>query len=173
MRFLLRPDSPNVFITDEAGRDVYWVRSGVADKVGLWSLRDLGGRELVQVAQHGPGLVPSYGVYRAGRRIATVVQEPARGAGRWRAGVRTLVAGAPARLRYSVQSPGAQPLDVDGDPAAIEYDLNRGGRPAATVGMRWLGCGLDVGTSVNVAEGEDPELILALVTMIESAWGRL
>lgn len=173
MRFLLRPDFPNVFITDEAGRDVYWVRSGVADQVGLWSLRDLGGRELVQVAQHGPRLAPSYGVYRAGQRVATVLQEPARGAGRWRSGVRTLVAGAPARLRYTVESPGAQPLDVDGDPAAIEYDLNRAGRPAATVGMRWLGCGVTVGTSVTVADGEDPELILALVAMIESAWGRL
>ncbi len=173
MRFLLRPDFPNVYITDEAGRDVYWVRSGVADQVGLWSLRDLGGRELVQVAQHGPRLAPSYGVYRAGGRVATVLQEPARGAGRWRSGVRTLVAGAPAKLRYTVRSDGSEPLDVEGDPAAIEYDLNRAGRPAATVGMRWLGCGLTVGTSVTVADGEDPELILALVAMIESAWGRL
>jgi len=173
MQFLLRPDFPNVFITDERGRDVYWLRSGVADQVGLWSLRDLGGRELVQVAQHGPGLAPSYGVYRAGQRIATVVQEPARGAARWRSGVRTLVAGAPAKLRYTVEAPGEPPLDVDGDPEAIEYDLSRGGRPAATVGMRWLGCGLQVGTSVTVADGEDPELILALVAMIESAWGRL
>jgi len=117
MRFLLRPDFPNVYITDEAGRDVYWVRSGVADQVGLWSLRDLGGRELVQVAQHGPRLAPSYGVYRAGGRVATVLQEPARGAGRWRSGVRTLVAGAPAKLRYTVRSDGSEPLDVEGDPA--------------------------------------------------------
>ena len=173
MLFLLRPDFPNVFITDEAGRDVYWVRSGVADQVGLWSLRDLGGTELVQVAQHGPRLAPSYGVYRAGERVATVLQEPARGAGRWRSGARTLLAGAPAKLRYTVESPGAQPLDVDGDPDAVEYDLNRAGRRAATVGMRWLGCGLEVGTSVTVADGEDPELILALVAMIETAWGRL
>jgi uncharacterized protein YxjI len=173
MLFLLRPDFPNVFITDEAGRDVYWVRSGVADQVGLWSLRDLGGTELVQVAQHGPRLAPSYGVYRAGQRIATVVQEPSRGTARWRSGVRTLVGAPPAKLRYTVETPGAPPLDVDGDPDAIEYDLCRGGRPAATVGLRWLGCGLQVGTSVTVGDREDPELILALVAMIESAWGRL
>lgn len=173
MRFLLRPSYPDVFVTDEAGRDVYWVRSGVADQVGLWSLRDLAGRELVRVAQHGPRLAPSYGVYRAGSRVATVVQEPARGAGRWRRGMRTLVAGGPGKLRYTVRSPGAEPLGVDSDPAAIEYDLNRGGTPAATVGMRWAGCGLEVGTSVTVADGEDPELILALVALIESAWGRL
>jgi uncharacterized protein YxjI len=173
MWFLLRPSHPDVFVTDEAGRDVYWVRSGVADQVGLWSLRDLGGRELVRVAQHGPRLAPSYGVYRAGSRVATVVQEPSRGAGRWRQGMRALVAGGPGKLRYTVRSPGGQPLDVDGDPAAIEYNLSRDGTPAATVGMRWVGCGLEVGTSVTVADGEDPELILALVAVIESAWGRL
>jgi uncharacterized protein YxjI len=173
MRFLLRPDFPDVYVTDEAGADVYWVHSAVADQVGLWSLRDLGGRELVQVAQHGPRLGPSYGVYRAGQRIATVVQEPARGAARWRSGARTLVRGAPAKLRYTLESPGAEPLEVDGDPAAIEYDLSRGGQPAATVGMRWAGCGMQVGTSVTLSDGEDPELILAVVAMIESAWGRL
>jgi uncharacterized protein YxjI len=172
MRYMLRPDSVGAFVTDELGRDVYWVRSGVAQQVGLWSLRDLGGRELVQVAQHGPQLAPSYGVYRAGQRAGTVVQRPERGLARWRSGVRTLVAGAPARMRYRVHA-GATELDVDGDPSAVEYDLNRDGRPAATVGLRWLGCGLQVGTTVTVADGEDPELILALVAMIESAWGRL
>src|SRR6266542_4057434 len=85
MQFLLRPDFPNVFITDEQGRDVYWLRSGVADQVGLWSLRDLGGRELVQVAQHGPGLAPSYGVYRAGqRRRPLALRRPHAGGGRSR-----------------------------------------------------------------------------------------
>jgi uncharacterized protein YxjI len=75
-------------------------------------------------------------------------------------------------MRYRIHA-GATELDVDGDPSAVEYDLNRDGRPAATVGLRWLGCGLQVGTTVTVADGEDPELILALVAMIESAWGRL
>jgi uncharacterized protein YxjI len=172
MRYMLRPDSVGAFVTDEVGRDVYWVRSGVADEVGLWSLRDLGGRELVQVAQHGSRLTPSYGVYRAGQQVGTVVEGPERGMARWRSGARALVTGAPARLRYTVHT-GATELDVDGDPDAIEYDLSRDGRPAATVGLRWVGWGLAVGTSVTVADGEDPELILALVAMIESAWGRL
>jgi len=176
MRFLLRPDFPNTFVTDDAGRDVYWVRSGMADQVGLWSLRDLTGTELVQVAQHGSRLAPSYGVYRAGQRVGTVREgQPGgtRASGRWRSGVRTLVAGAPARMRYTVHDQGAQPLEVDGDPAAVEYDLNRAGRHAATVGLRWVDRAATVATSVDVREGEDPELIIALVAMIEGAWGRL
>jgi uncharacterized protein YxjI len=173
MRFLLRPDFPNTYVTDDAGRDLYWVRSGMADQVGLWSLRDLTGRELVQVAQHGPRLAPSYGVYRAGQRVATVREGQRRSGARWRSGVRTLVGGAPRTLRYTVHCAGAKPLEVDGDPAAVEYDLSRAGRHAATVGLRWLDRAATVATSVEVRDGEDPELIIALVAMIEGAWGRL
>jgi uncharacterized protein YxjI len=172
MRFLLRPDFPNTFVTDDAGRDVYWVRSGMGDQVGLWSLQDLTGRELVQVAQHGPRLTPSYGVYRAGRRVGTVREGEHGNGARWRSGVRTLVTGSPARLRYTVHGAG-EPLEVDGDPSAVEYDLNRGGRHAATVGLRWVDRAATVATSVEVHEDEDPELIIALVAMIEGAWGRL
>jgi len=173
MRFLLRSDFPNVFITDEDGRDRYWVRSGVGDRVGLWSLRDLTGKELVCVAQHGPGLVPAYGVYRAGQRVATVCEAPGERPGRWLRGVRALVKGAPGKLRYTVRAPGTQPLEVDGDPTEVEYRFTRAGRQAATVGLQWLACTTALGTSVNVADGEDPVLILAVTTMIESAWGRL
>jgi uncharacterized protein YxjI len=172
MRYMLRPDTAGAFVTDEHGRDVYWVRSAAAEQVGLWSLRDLGGNELLQVAQHGTPVARTYGVYRAGQRVGTVVQDPERGMARWRSGARALITGAPDRMRYRVRA-GATELDVDGDPSAIEYDLNRDGRPAATVGLRWLGRGLQVGTTVTVADGEDPELILALVAMIETAWGRL
>ena len=172
MRFLLRPDFPNTFVTDDAGRDVYWVRSGIADQVGLWSLQDLTGRELVQVAQHGARLAPSYGVYRAGLRVGTVRAGERGNGARWRSGARMLVNGAAGRLRYTFDC-GGEPLEVDGDPSAVEYDLNRGGRHAATVGLRWVDRAGTVATSVEVDEGEDPELIIALVAMIEGALGRL
>ncbi len=173
MQFLLRSDFPNVFITDEDGRDLYWVRSGAADRVGLWSVRDLSGKELACVAQHGSGLLPGYGVYRAGRCVATVREAPGRRAGRWLGAVRTLVSGVPGRLRYTVRGPDAPPLDVDGDATAVEYRFTRAGRQAATVGLQWLDWAAALGTSVNVADGEDPVLILAVTAMIESAWGRL
>src|SRR6266571_4887883 len=139
MRFLLRPDFPNVFITDEQGRDVYWLRSGVADQVGLWSLRDLGGRELVQVAQHGPSLAPSYGVYRAGQRIATVVQEPARGA-RGDALARLRAAGRDQRDRRRRRGPRADPRPGRHDRKRLGQALRRGpGSGAPPPGRYGLG----------------------------------
>lgn len=172
-QFVLRSDFPDVFITDEVGRDLYWVRSGVADGLGLWSLRDLGGDELVRVQQDESWPLPTYGVHRAGERVATVREAPGPPASRWLAAARTVVLGTPARLRYSVLAPGLEPLDVAADPKAVEYDFTRAGGRVATVALRWLDWAPTFGLGVSVADGEDPLLILAVTTMIESSWGRL
>ena len=70
--FVLRPDFPNVFITDAGGRDRYWVRSGVAERLGLWSLQDLAGHELLGLRQVETWPLPSYSLERDGERLATV-----------------------------------------------------------------------------------------------------
>lgn len=172
-QFVLRPDFPNIFVTDEDGRDLYWVRSGVADHLGLWSLRDLTGHELVSVQLHRSWPLPAYGVYRAGERVATVREAPGPLSARWLAAARAVVAGAPGRLRYTVEGPAAERLEVAGDPRAVEYHFTRAGRDAATVGLQWLRWTPAFGLSVRVADGEDPVLILAVTAMIESSWGRL
>jgi hypothetical protein len=172
-QFVLRSDFPNVFVTDEQGRDLYWVRSGVADRVGLWSLRDLGGHELASVQQHEAWPLPSYGVYREGERVATVTEAPGPRAARWLGGLRSAVLGALPQLRYQVRAAGAGTLEVAAGPEAVEYHFTRDGRRAATAGLRWLPWVAGFGLGVSVAEGEDPLLILAVTAMIESAWGRL
>jgi uncharacterized protein YxjI len=172
-QFVLRSDFPNVFITDEDGRDLYWVRSGVAQRLGLWSLQDLAGHELVSVRQEQSWPLPSYGVYRAGERVATVREAPGPAAARWRGAIRTLVMGTPARLRYTLQAPGAERLEVSTDPRAVEYHFTRAGRHAATVALQWLAWAPTFGLGLRVAEGEDSLLILTITAMIESAWGRL
>ncbi len=171
--FVLRPDFPNVFITDEGGRDLYWVRSGVAQRLGLWSLQDLGGHELVSVQQEETWPLPSYGVYRSGERVAAVREAPGTAVARWRGAIRMLIRGTPARLHYSVQAPGTGRLEVACDPGAVEYQFTRAGRQAATVALQWLTWAPRFGLSVSVAEGEDPLLILPITAMIEGAWGRL
>ena len=172
-QFVLRSDFPNIFITDEDGRDRYWVRSGVAQRLGLWSLRDLTGHELVSVQQQTSWPLPAYGVYRTGELAATVHEAPGPRAARWREAIRIRVLGAPAGLRYTVHLPGAQDLDVASDPEAVEYHFTRAGRQVATVALQWLAWAPTLGLSVRIAQGEDAALILALAAMIESAWGRL
>jgi uncharacterized protein YxjI len=172
-QFVLRPASPDIYVTDQDGRDRYWVRSGVAERVGLWSLRDLAGDELVGVRQEQSWPLPGYGVWRGGERVATVREAPGAATARWRAAIRTILAGAPAGLRYVVEAPGAEPLEVAAEPEAVEYQFTRAGRPAATVGLRWLSWAAAFGLGVCVADSEDTPLILAVAAMIESAWGRL
>jgi hypothetical protein len=172
-QFVLRSDFPNVFVTDEDGRDLYWVRSGVAQRLGLWSLQDLGAHELVSARQEKSWPLPSYGVYRAGKRVATVLEAPGPATARWRGAIRTLIRGTPARLRYTVQMPGTGRLEVSSDARAVEYHFTRAGRHAATVGLQWLAWASTFGLSVRVGQGEDPLLILTITAMIESAWGRL
>jgi hypothetical protein len=172
-QFVLRPDFPNVFVTDADGRDRYWVRSGVADHLGLWSLRDLTGRELLSVQLHQSWPLPACGVYRAGQRVATVRELAGGPAARWLAAVRAIVAGTTAKLRYTVETTAGDRLEVAGEPDAVEYHFTRAGRPAATVGMQWLSWASTFGLTVRVGDGEDAVLILAVTTMIESSLGRL
>jgi uncharacterized protein YxjI len=175
-QFVLRPASPDIYVTDQDGRDRYFVRSRVAERIGLWSLRDLAGNELVSVRQDETWPLPSYSVWRGGERVAMVREGPGPATGRWRAAIRTVVAGTPARLRYVVEAPGAERLEVAADPGAVEYQLTRAGSPAATVatvGLRWLSWAATFGLGVSVADGEDAPLVLAVAAMIESAWGRL
>jgi uncharacterized protein YxjI len=172
-QFVLRSDFPNIFITNEDGRDRYWVRSGVAQRLGLWSLRDLTGRELVSVQQQTSWPLPTYGVYQAGEQVATVSEAPGPRAARWRAAIRMRLLGTPAGLHYTVHLPDAQDLEVESDPEAVEYHFSRAGRQVATVGLQWLAWAPTFGLSVRIAHGEDATLILALTAMIESAWRRL
>jgi uncharacterized protein YxjI len=171
--FVLRPDFPNVFITDAGGRDRYWIRSGVAERLGLWSLRDLAGHELLGLRQVETWPLPGYSLERDGERLATVQEVRGPAAARWRDAVRMLVTGTPSRLRYSVLAAGGEPLEVEGDPTAVEYHFTRGGAHVATVGLRWLSWTPSLGLGVSVEPGEDPLLILAVTAMIESSWGRL
>ncbi len=172
-QFVLRPQFPDIFVTDQDGRDLYWVRSAVADRLGLWSLRDLTGQELLSVRQEKSWPLPSYGVHRDGERVATVHEAGASASARWRDAIRTIVAGTPARLHYTVVTSAAERLDVAADPKAVEYDFTRTDRAVAVVGLQWLSWAATFGLCVSVADGEDALLLLALAAMIESAWGRL
>jgi uncharacterized protein YxjI len=171
VRFVLQPSDLDIFVSDEAGRDVCWVR-GPAGRVGRWSLRSLAGEELATVRQHGSPFLPRFAVDGPGGPLAQLRELPVGRAPRALAALRNALAGAPARVRYALEVAGEGPLRVEGDAGALEYAFVRGGRPVATVSTYWLAGAGTWGATLTVADGLDPLVALAATATIEISWGR-
>jgi uncharacterized protein YxjI len=173
VRFVLQPSDLDIFVSDEAGRDVCWVR-GPAGRVGRWSLRSLAGDELATVRQHGSPFLPRFAIDAPDGPRAELRELPVGRAPRVLAALRNALAGAPARVRYALEVAGEDPLRVEGDASALEYAFVRGGRPAATVSAYWLAGAGTWGATVTVAVADDldPLLVLAAAATIEISWGR-
>jgi uncharacterized protein YxjI len=172
VRYGLQPSPPDaVLVTDEAGRDVYCLE-GPRRGDGRWWLRDLAGRELLAVRQHGSPYLPSFGVYRRGRRVATVRELPPAGVPRAAAAWWNALAGTPRRLRYVIRDERGA-LRIDADAMALEYAVTRSGRPVATVSVRWFVSQDASGITVAVDDPQDALPLLMAVAVIETSWGRL
>jgi len=151
VRFVLQPSDPDIFITDEAGRDVYWVK-GPTGRVGCWTLRDLADGEVATIRQHGGPFLPHFGIYQHERPLAELRERPDRHWPRAAAALRNALAGAPPRTRYTLDVAGQAPLRIDSDAMALEYAFTREGRPAATVSAYWLAPSGTWGVTVTVAD---------------------
>jgi len=171
VRFVLQPSDLDIFVSDESGRDLCWVR-GPTGRVGRWSLRSLAGDELATVRQHGSPFLPRFAIDAPDGPLAELRELPAGRTPRVLAALRNALAGAPARVRYALEVAGEQPLRVEGGASALEYAFVRGGRPAATVSAYWLAGAGTWGATVTVADDLDPLLVLATAATIEIAWGR-
>jgi uncharacterized protein YxjI len=67
--------------------------------------------------------------------------------------------------RFSVDVPGPDDLEAQGDFTEHEYTFERAGRTVATVSKRWFAWTDTYG--VDIAEGEDDILILASSVVID------
>ncbi len=172
MRFVLQPSDPDIFITDEAGRDVYWVK-GPTGRVGCWTLRDLADGEVATIRQHGGPFLPHFGIYQHERPLAELRERPDRHLPRAAAALRNALAGAPPRTRYTLDVVGQAPLRIDSDAMALEYAFTREGRPAATVSAYWLAPSASWGVAVTVGDADDALVVLAATATIEISWGRM
>lgn len=172
MRFVLQPSDPDIFITDEAGRDVYWVK-GPTDRLGCWTLRDLAGEEVATIRQHGLPFLHRFGIYQHERPLAELREQPDRRLPRAAAALRNALAGTPPRTRYTLEVVGEAPLRVDSDAMALEYTFIRDGRPAATVSAYWLVPSAAWGVAVTLDDARDALVVLAATATIEIGWGRM
>ena len=155
MRYVLKQKlfswGDDFYIRDEDERDVYFV-DGKAFTIGdQLSFQDLEGNELAYIKQKVLSLGKTFEITRGGELMAVVKKELF----------------AFIHHRFNVDVPGPDDLEAKGSFTDHEYTFTRHGRIAATVSKRWFRWTDTYG--VEIAEGEDPVLILACAVVIDQA----
>lgn len=138
-------------IKNEQGQDVFFV-DGKAFSLGdKLSFQDMAGNELAFVSQKLLSWGPTYAVYR-GQELAAVVKKA----------LFTFL-----HCKFTVDVPGPDDVEAEGDFLDHEYTFTRGGRGVAAVSKRWFSWTDTYG--VEIADGEDDVLLLASSVVIDMA----
>jgi len=136
-------------IKDDQGRDVFFV-DGKAFSIGeKLSFQDMAGNELAFIRQKLLAWGPTYEIYR-GSELAAVVKKH----------LFTFL-----NCKFTVDVPGPDDLEAEGNFLDHEYRFTRGGRIVATVSKQWFSWTDTYG--VEVADGEDAVLLLASTVLID------
>lgn len=154
MRYLMRQDlfsfGDDYTIKDEHGREVYKVdgRAFTLLREKL-SFEDMAGKELAFIREKLIALTDAWEILRDGKQVAVVKKD-----------LINLF-----RCGFTVDVPGPDDLDAQGNLLDHEYTFRRGDRVVATVSKKWLTIRDTYG--VDIADGEDPVLILASAVVID------
>ena len=153
MRYVMRQKllswGDDFVIKDEAGQDVFYV-DGKAFSIGdKLSFQDMQGNELASIRQKLLAWGPTYEVYRYGQLFAVVKKE-----------LFTFF-----KYRFTIDVPGPNDLEAEGDFFAHEYSFTRGGQQVAAVSKQWFSWTDTYG--VDIGPGEDDILILASTVVID------
>jgi uncharacterized protein YxjI len=153
MRYLLKQKlfswGNDFRVQNEAGQDVFFVDGKVFTLRNTLSFQDLQGRELAVIQKKLLSWGPTYEIYRDGHLFAVVKKH-----------LFTLF-----RCKFTVDVPGPDDLEAQGNFLDYEYTFQRGDRPVATVSKRWFSWSDTYG--VDVPENEDPILIIASTVVID------
>lgn len=155
MRYVMRQKfwawGDDFIIRDENGTDVFLVDGRAFSWGDKLSFQDVNGNELAFIRQKLLSWGPTYEIERDGRLVAVVKKE-----------LFTFF-----RCRFTVDVPGPDDLEAQGDFLDHEYAFKRSGRLAANVSKRWFSWTDTYG--IDVAAGEDDVLILASAVVIDMA----
>ena len=136
-------------IKNEAGADVYFV-DGKAFSIGdKLSFQDMQRNELAFIQQKVLSWGPTYEIYRNGELAAVVKKE-----------LFTLF-----RCRFTVDVPGPDDIEAQGDFMDMEYAFSRQGQTIAQVSKRWFTWSDTYG--VDIGPGQDDVLLLASTVVID------
>jgi uncharacterized protein YxjI len=138
-------------IKDGAGRDAFLVDGKAFCFGDQLSFQDLNGNQLAFIKQRLLSWGPTYEIYRGDQLCAVVKKE-----------LFTFFT-----CKFTVDVPGPDDLEAQGDFLDHEYEFRRGGKSVAAVSKRWFSWADTYG--VDVAEGEDDILILASTVVIDMA----
>ncbi len=141
-------------ITDESGQPVLRVDGKVLTLRDRLVLRDPAGNEVAQVQRRLLALRPVYEIAVGGREVAEVRKHFF----------------TPFRDRFTIDLPGPDDLEMEGNLFDHEFTIRRGGQTVATVSKRWFTLRDTYG--VEIAPGEDDLLILAGVLALDLAEDR-
>ena len=155
MRYILKQKllsfGDDFYIKDENERDVYFV-DGRAFSIGdKLAFKDMNGRELAFIKQKILAWGPTYEIVRGGE-IAAVVKKHLF---------------ALFHHKFSVDVPGPDDLEAEGDFLDHEYAFRRGDRVVATVSKKWFSWTDTYG--IDIADDEDQVLILASAVVVDQA----
>lgn len=136
-------------IRDQSGREMYYVDGKVLSIRDSLSFQEMNGHELATIRQRLLALGKTYDI-EIGGRTTTVHMH-----------LFTLL-----RCKFTVDVPGPNDLEAEGSLLDMEYEFRTaGGDVAATVSKRWFA--ITDAYGVEVAEGQDPVLILASAVVID------
>ena len=138
-------------IRDEAGNEVYYVDGRALSFGDKLSFRDAAGTELAFISQRLLAWGPTYEIWRNGE-LAAVVKKKLFSF---------------FHHRFTVDVPGPDDLEAEGDFTDHEYEFKRGGRVVAVVSKRWFAWTDTYG--IDIDEGEDDVLVLASAVVVDLA----
>ena len=153
MRYVMRQKllslADNFTIKNEQEQDVFLVKGKVFSFGDKLSFQDLAGNELVFIDQRLLNWSPTYELWKQGELLAVVKRE-----------LFSFI-----HHRFTVDVPGPNDLEAEGDFLDHEYMITRGDHVVATVSKRWFSWTDTYG--IEVADGENDVLVLATAVVVD------
>ncbi|MDP9205717.1 MAG: LURP-one-related family protein [Gemmatimonadota bacterium] len=153
MRYVMRQKllslADNFTIKNEQEQDVFLVKGKLFSFGDKLSFQDLAGNELVFIEQRLLNWSPNYELWKGEELLAVVKRE-----------LFSFI-----HHRFTVDVPGPNDLEAEGDFLDHEYTIARGDHVVATVSKRWFSWADTYG--IELADGEDDVLVLAVAVVVD------
>jgi uncharacterized protein YxjI len=153
MRYVMRQKilslADSFTIKDENDEDAFQVKGKLFSFGDKLSFQDLAGNELVYIDQRLLNWSPTYELWRGDDLLAVVKRE-----------LFSFI-----HHRFTVDVPGPDDLEAEGDFLDHEYTFTRGDSVVATVSKKWFSWSDTYG--IEIADGEDPVLVLASAVVVD------